>query len=482
MSFWLGTSIHQQVFFSLGHEGIRACPNAKKGIILFHQKGKQAKSSAAKPVKIPKGLVAVLSPVEILAGDKRQGLIQHIKESGALDAKCFNELSLKLINQMTNYCQQLPETANSYYALPGGMLDYALNRTEAALQLFRQFIIQPEGKELSEIQKLWLYAMFSASLLKDIGKLQIDYLVKVFDPFGEPLKSWNPLIESLVSAGSYYQFEFLPDNEDKTHLRRRLNLLIARLLMPQEGFAWIASNPEVLAVWLALLSDDWQSAGTLGAILIRADAVAIQRYFNEHMIHHVGRSGGRAARISTFIDIKPDANLAKEQMLGVEFIKWMTALLDSGQLMLNKPPLLVVPGGLLIHPDAFKLFVRAHPEYKNWQSVQSGFLSLNLHRMNANGEALSRFEQSNNHQMHEGILFKNYAIALPNILKMHNISTGRAAQMSATEFIYMAQYNHLFVEQGHHATPKSPQHLTASGQWKTITAGLSQKPGFIKGG
>ena len=449
---------------------------------MFHQKETRTSPVAIKPVKIPKNLIAVLSPAEILAGDKRQVLIQQIKEWGALDAKRFDGLCLKLINQLTNYCQHLPETSNSYYALPGGILDYALNRTEAALQLFRQYMVQHEGAELSEIQTLWLYAMFSASLLKDIGKLQIDYLVKVFDPFGEPLKSWNPLIESLVSAGSYYKFEFLSDHEDKAPLRRRLNLLIARLLMPNDGFAWIASNPEVLAAWLALLSDDWRSAGTLGAILIRADSVAIQRYFNVNMIHHVGRGGVRAARIGTFIDTKPAASLAKEQIMGVEFIKWLTESLEAGQIMLNKPPLLMVPGGLLIHPDAYKLFVRAHPEYKNWQSVQNGFLSLRLHGTNANGDPLSRFEQSNNHQMHEGILFKKYAVALPNTVNMHNIYTGKAARISATELIYLAQYNHLFVEQSLNATPKAPQHLTASGQWKHITNGLSQKPGFIKRG
>lgn len=449
---------------------------------MFQQKDARIKSAKNNPVKLPKDLTAVLSPAEILAGDKRQTLIQQIKEWSALGATRFDALGIKLINQLTNHCQHLPETSNSYYALPGGILDYALNRTEAALQLFRQFIVQQDDAALSEIQLLWLYAMLSASLLKDIGKLHVDYDVNLFDPFGEPLKSWNPLIESLISAGSYYQFAFLPDHEDKTPLRRRINLLLARLLMPNDGFAWIASNPEVLAAWLALLSDDWRSAGTLGAILIRADAVAIQRYFNEHMMHHVGRGGGvRPSRISTFIDTKPDANFVKERIMGIEFLKWLMASLDAGQLMLNRPPLLVVPGGLLIHPDAFKLFVRAHPEYKNWQAVQNGFMSLGVHHVNANGEPLSRFEQSNNHQMHEGILFKNYAVILPNMLKMHNIHTGKTASLSAIELIHLAQYNHLFVKQGQTATPDEPQHLTASGQWKNISSGLSKKPGFISG-
>ena len=33
----------------------------------------------------------------------------------------------------------------------------------------------------------------------------------------------------------------------------------------------------------------------------------------------------------------------------------------------------------------FQLFMREHPEYKNWQAVQNGFLSLGLHRRAADG-------------------------------------------------------------------------------------------------
>ena len=66
-----------------------------------------------------------------------------------------------------------------------------------------------------------------------------------------------------IQVGSHYHFEFLPEGDKD--LRCRLNVLLARLLMPASGFAWIISNPQVLAVWLALLSEDARSAGTLGA-------------------------------------------------------------------------------------------------------------------------------------------------------------------------------------------------------------------------
>ncbi len=146
--------------------------------------------------------------------------------------------------------------------------------------------------------------------------------------------------------------------------------------MPASGFAWIASNPEVLAVWLALLNEDYRSAGTLGAILIRADAIAIQRYFLAFMARSGARRSGRYGRAVTFTGGVPESITEKEQAIGVEFIQWLIKSLDEGRIMVNKAPLFMVPGGMLMCPEMFQLFVREHPEYKNWQAIQNGFLSL----------------------------------------------------------------------------------------------------------
>ena len=200
--------------------------------------------------------------------------MQKIAESSALDSARFDNLCLKLLHNFANQCQSLPETANSYYALPGGLLDHALNRTEAALHLLRQQMVQEHDAELSEEQKLWLYALFSAAILQGIGKLQLDYRIELFDINGLLTRPCNPLLEGLASSSKYY-YEFIQGSEDD--LRRRLNLLLAYQLMPESGFAWIAGNPQVLAAWLALLNEDPNAAGMLGRILERADAIAIQR-------------------------------------------------------------------------------------------------------------------------------------------------------------------------------------------------------------
>ena len=432
---------------------------------MFHRHIKKGKSLHAKPLK---DLTAIVPPPQLLLDAKRSELLKKIADYSALELPRYESLCLNLIHNLVNHCQSLPETSNSYYAQPCGLLDHALNRTEAALSLLRQYLVQEKGSDLSEEQKLWVYALFSAGILQGIGKLQIDYHVNLFDDNGQLLKHWTPLLESMASVGSYYEYKFLPEGEEE--LRRRLNLLMARSLMPASGYAWIISNPEVLAVWLALLNEDANSAGMLGAILIRADAIAMQRYFDD-LLTKVRVRSGRGNRIGTFVDAVPEVTAEKERMLGMEFIKWMRDQLAAGAIMINKSPLLIVPGGMLMSTEIFKLFVREHPEFKNWQAlqVQNAFLSLDLHNVGVDGTAISRFEQVNNQQMQSGIVFADskYGVAVPDEMKIHNINTGEVSSISALELIHMAKFNqHYFHRQetGHATTILN--HLSTSGEWQ----------------
>ena len=145
---------------------------------LFHRHGKRTRSAHAKPLK---DLVAIIPPAQMLLEDRRQELLQKITEFCALEPSRFEGLCSSLIHNLINHCQSMPETSNSYYAMSGGFLDHALNRTEAALDLFRQYVVKEDGHDLSEVQKLWVYALFSAGILQGIGKLQIDYRIDLFD-------------------------------------------------------------------------------------------------------------------------------------------------------------------------------------------------------------------------------------------------------------------------------------------------------------
>jgi integrating conjugative element relaxase (TIGR03760 family) len=431
-------------------------------VVLFHR---QRKSTLAAHSKSLKDLTSMVSPTQFLADNKRQALLQKINGYSGLESSRYDSLCITLIDNLINYCQNLPESANSYYAQAGGLVEHALNRTEAALGLFQEFMIQDQAGVFSEEQKLWQYALFSAAILQGIGKLYMDYRVNLFDVNGQLLKQWNPLLESLGNIGSYYDYEF--KKEGDIEFRRRLNLLMAKALMPVSGFTWIASNPQVLEIWLALLNEDQRSAGTLGAILIRADSIAIQRYLAEFLLRAQSGRSGPFGRAGTFSGGVPESVSDKEQALGIEFIHWVMKSIENGLIMINKAPLMMVPGGFLMCAEMFQLFVREHPEYKNWQAVQKAMLSLGLHRLAADGSLTSRFEQTQNQQMHSGVLLADYAVALPEVVTVHNLNTGKTQRMSATEFIHSAQENSHFMQ--HSTLMVEPmQKLSATGQWQNV--------------
>ncbi|ARB92636.1 conjugal transfer nickase/helicase domain-containing protein [Legionella longbeachae] len=427
---------------------------------LFQRQRKGSLSSQGKSLK---DLTRMVNANIFLSEERRQILLEKMRVFSGLETSRYDSLCGTLVDNLVQYCQNLPETTHSYYSQPGGLVDHALNRTEAALGLFQEFMLLDQPAAMSEEQKLWQYALYSAALLQGIGKLYADYRIGLYDTNGQFLKEWNPLLENLTSTGVYYFYEF--QKESEVDLRRRLNLLMARTLMPVSGFNWIASTPEVLAVWLALLNEDERSAGTLGAILIHAEAIAIQRYLLEFMGRTVSAQGGGRYRAATFSGGQPESILEKEQAIGMEFIKWMIKSLDEGRIMINKAPLFMVPGGMLMCPEIYQLFVREHPEYKNWQAAKNGFLALALHSRAADGSVISRYDLKG--KIESGIIFSKYALALPASVKVQNMNTGKVESMSATELIHKAQFNSQFTQQNS-GLVTSLQKLNATGKWQAV--------------
>lgn len=431
---------------------------------MFHSQGKKPASTHK---ELLKDLTRIVPGQAVLKGGKRPAALAELKALSALEDMRYTSLCENLLHNLANYVQHLPETDNSFYTESGGLIDHALYRTEAAMHLFKQFLVLAPEAQMSEEQKLWQYALYSAALLQGAGKLYADYKINCFDGSGHLLSLWNPLAGNLATAGSYYDYHFQKDAD--IDFRRRLNLLLARAIMPSSGFAWIASNPEVLAVWLALLQDDLRSAGTLGAILSRADALAIQRYFQELLIKQASLRSHRQRQTGPFHTEIPETLAEKEQLLGLTFLQWLQQALAEGKLVLNQAPLFMVPGGMLLSVEIYKLFLRDNPEYKNWQAVQKGFLSLGLHaREEAN--MMSRFEQSHTQRMHSGDVFTNYPLALPEKLKVHSIATGQTSTLSAVELVYAAQFYAQFTQIQSTLKSGSLQLLSAEGIWHTPNA------------
>lgn len=388
-------------------------------------------------------LTAVLPAVTLL--EKRGEIIDNIRDLSQFDQTRFSTFVIPLLKNIANNCQSLPETVDYYFAHAGGLLDYALIRTRRSLETLQQYLIIDEQEGISEQQLLWTWCLLSASILKGIGKLQLDFKIELFNARKESLHIWKPLLKPL--SGNYYTYEFISPDEQIS--RANINLLIAKLLIPENGFAWIASNNEVLATWLALINEEWTGTGSFGSILIYADSLALNQHLHELLQKYLAEQQ-HPGRISSFLDVTHEDMLVKERMLGLQFLQWIQNSLKDGTLAINKFPLNMENGVLRLSNETFRMFLKEHPACKQWHVVKRSFLSLNLHnKIQTNADEIT---------------INNLARLLPDEVSVMTSNENIPHKISATEVIRTVQNAGIGGKIALHSTPM--QYLNAKGQWQ----------------
>ncbi len=392
----------------------------------------------------------------LLNSKKNQELFKKIQDAMDFDDSTFQNMAMPLIERVFKYCQKLPEPA-IYYSHFGGLFDLALNRTEAAMQLLRQVLVLDNDKKPSEEQRLWQHALFSAAMLQGLGKLYTDYHVEIYDKYGYFIKSWQPLLESIITVGKYYNYEFL--DGDDIELRNSITPIIARRIIPKAAFERILSDKKVFATWLALLREDKDSVlGPLAAILERANDIAIQRDM-QNFVEQAKRAEGNSKRLGTFVDKNNDLNIDKEKLLGAEFILWVTESIEKGNFILNQDPALVEvrEASVVLHPSVLDIYMQEHKKLKNRVAMQQAFLAWNMHLLT--DAAKKSFKLSGEKGL--GHITVNKAI-LPNSVLLYNAKTDKISKVSSLELISnIGQYN-----KNNPSIIKTPlSHLTKTGQW-----------------
>lgn len=415
---------------------------------------------------------------QLLITEKRTQVQKDFFALMGFDTEHYDKLCQSLLINMANYLQDLPETRNSYFSNRGGFLNHGLSRCAAALGAARAYFVNDEGKpspELSAEQQLWMYALFSAALLKGIGKLFVDFIVEMFDSNGEFIGNWHVFEGSMKEQGAFF-FDYDFDVPYQEIFRHRVTLILARQIMPPEGYNWLASDKNVFAIWLALLEDDNRSGGTLGMILDKAEIIAINRFLNERALAAYNQDGDAkpfSKKGTTFgvpqqhiTDIGKEGNIPQA---GMEFVKWLNRSLLTARLMINQAPLFSVPGGLLMSPDIFKLFIREHPQFKNADTVQAAFTQMQLHSTGPNGEAKQSFIQNKTKQIHSGVVLSAVGLVLPEKVKMVNLSNGAIKQVNSSTLSLNKMSSSDFSTASKSAGPI--QTLSSSGEWQTPKAG-----------
>lgn len=277
--------------------------------------GHAARAPAITAAPLPTGRIRVKRPEELLAPPEREGRVQAIEDLTRVTPAHFETLYHKALRNYAGYVQQLPASEAHHHAGLGGLLDHGLEAAGIALKLRRGHLLPPGAPtEVIDAQAdLWSYACFTATLLHDIGKPAVDQVVTLFDEHGRELGPWDPWAGPMQADA--YEARFLPNRNYRLH--QRAAPLLARLIVPLEGFRWLTSEREVLSAWLAVISGMPEAVGPLGGIVEEADRLSTA----------ADLTGGIARQTPT----------ARVRPLHERLITGLRFLIDRGELPLNRP-------------------------------------------------------------------------------------------------------------------------------------------------
>ena len=230
----------------------------------FHRKRRQPSTdSSTRPAEL-----LLPQPASILlATPRRQKLLDHIWERTSLSRTQFSLLYLAPLERYAELVQQFPASESHHHAYPGGMLDHGLEIVAYALKL-RQSHLLPVGmkpEEQAAQAEVWTAGTAYAALLHDIGKIAVDLYVEYADG-----SLWHPWHGALQQP---YRFRYREDREYRLH-SAAAGLLYNQLL-DRRILDWLSQHTDLWAALLYVLAGQYEHAGILGELVIRADQASV---------------------------------------------------------------------------------------------------------------------------------------------------------------------------------------------------------------
>ena len=218
---------------------------------------------------------------EILKNNRNA--VQSIFLSTGIADGHFKDLYQYPIDRAAELVQSCPVSRDGHHAWPGGLIAHALESCANALRM-RKSVLLPVGAS-PEARKtkadLYTYAVFSATLLHDIGIAMDTQVIRLLDWRRRYLCDWNPLLEDIGAhpKARYMEVRFREDPV-KSHGGMSALMYINRVL-PKLGICWIRDDPVVYGEFMDALSDN--PSGPIHKLMVKAYLASEERVMGHSM-------------------------------------------------------------------------------------------------------------------------------------------------------------------------------------------------------
>ena len=215
----------------------------------------------------PNGFLKPAQGQDLLATPRRQKLLENIWQRASLSRSQFVELYRRPLERYAELVQQLPASQNHHHAHPGGMLDHGLEIVAYALKI-RQSYLLPIGappESQSAQAEAWTAAAAYGALIHDLGKIAVDVHVELAGG-----KTWHPWHGPIDRP---YRFRYVKGRNYQLH--GAAAALIYAQILSSEILDWLSNFPEVWSQLIFILAGQYEHAGILGEIVVKADQASV---------------------------------------------------------------------------------------------------------------------------------------------------------------------------------------------------------------
>jgi len=215
----------------------------------------------------PNGYQKPVQAQDLLATPRRQKLLENIWQRASLSRAQFVELYRRPLERYAELVQQLPASQNHHHAHPGGMLDHGLEIVAYALKI-RQTYLLPIGappESQSAQAEAWTAAAAYGALIHDLGKIAVDVHIEL-----EGGKTWHPWHGPINRP---YRFRYVKGRNYQLH--GAAAALIYAQVLSSEILDWLNDFPEVWSQLIFVLAGQYEHAGILGEIIVKADQASV---------------------------------------------------------------------------------------------------------------------------------------------------------------------------------------------------------------
>lgn len=359
----------------------------------------------------------VLSAEQMLKQRGRRKIADRIRISCGAPAEYYNALYKSLIDNFAEFIQHLPLAHNHRIC----RLDKHLHLSSLGLSLREPYILAGEilNRTTNNEKALWNYVVFSSLLLCRLGQVVTEYNVSICDEKGVFAKSWEPFRGKMGDQGAYYKIRDIMSKASP--IDSQLNFALARQLMPEDGYNWIASVPEALELWTQALDCSGEEGveGLTASVFVQlrtwlakqhdmleaeTDIEALLERYLEDLLDEYAFDEDLDVEFQALLETEPD-----ETLMGERFYQWMRKGIHENKLSVNdvdSAVFMTAQGALLLHPEIFEKFIQDNPNAGQPQHVFEQFSKLGLIK-NSNLESYVAKFPGMREQNVQGVLLKD---------------------------------------------------------------------------